>query len=113
MVKNPITLAPDIRPDRPRRRVLPIISIFVVAPLLAPVIMDVVALCYGQWCEMLGTPVDVRTPTLDAIGERVDAVREDLWYHVSSRFQRVPWNPRIVLPIAVAVMLLAMVMLRL
>ena len=41
MVKNPITLAPDIRPDRPRRKVLPIISIFVVAPLLVPIIMDV------------------------------------------------------------------------
>ncbi len=52
------------------------------------------------------------TPTLDAIGERVAAVREDLWYHVSSRFNRVPWNPRVVLPIAVVVMLLAMVMLR-
>ena len=113
MAKNPITLAPDLRPDRPRRKLLPILSIFVVAPLLVPIVMEAVALCYGQWCEMLGSPIAVRTPTLDAIGERVDAVREDFWYHVSSRFQRVPWNPRVVLPIAVTVMVLAMVMLRL
>ena len=113
MSKNPIPLAPDVRPDRPRRKVLPILSIFVVAPLLAPIIMDTLALCYGQWCEVLGSRTNVRTPTLDAIGDRVDAVREDLWYHVSSRFQRVPWNPRVVLPIAVTVMVLAMMMLRL
>ena len=113
MVKNPITLAPDIRPDRPRRKVLPIISIFVVAPLLVPIIMDVLALGYGQWCEMLGIPASVRTPTLDMIGERIGAIRDECWYHISSRFQRVPWNPRVVLPIAVAVMVVAMVMLRL
>jgi hypothetical protein len=113
MAKNPITLAPDLRSDRPRRRVLPILSLFVVAPLLAPILVEVVALGYGQWCEILGTPTAVRTPTLDAIGERIGAVHEEILYHVSSRFQRVPWNPRIVLPLAVAVMALAMVMLRL
>ena len=113
MAKNPITLAPDLRPHRPRRKVLPILSIFVAAPLLVPIIMDAVALCYGQWCDVLGTPIAVRTPTLDAIGERLASVHEDLWYHISSRFQRVPWNPRVVLPIAVLVMILAMVMLRL
>jgi hypothetical protein len=111
--KQLITLAPDIRPDRPRRRILPILSLFVAAPLLAPIIIDAAALCYGQWREMLGTPVPVCTPTLDAIGERVEEIREDVWYHLSSRFQRVPWNPRVVLPVAVLVMLLAMVMLRL
>lgn len=112
MSKTPITLAPDIQPELPRRRLLPILSIVVTAPLLAPVIMDGVALCYGRWREVLGSPTDVRTPTFDAIGERIDAVREDLWYHVSSRFNRVPWNPRVVLSIAVVVMIVAMVMLR-
>ena len=113
MSKQVITLAPDVSPDRPRRKALPIISLVVTAPLLVPIFFDAVALCYGQWREMLGTPIEVRTPTFDAIAERVATVREDLRYHVSSRFQRVPWNPRVVLPIAVAVMLLAMVMLRL
>jgi hypothetical protein len=113
MIKNPLTLAPDIRPDRTRRKVLPIISIFVVAPMLVPILMDVVAIGYGQWCAMMDIPSAVRTPTLDAIGERVEAVREECWYHISSRFQRVPWNPRVVMPIAVAVMIVAMVMLRL
>ena len=113
MSKNPITLAPDIRPDKPRRKVLPILSLFVAIPLLTPIVIDVVALFYGQWREVLGTPTTVHTPTLDAIGERVAEVREDFHYHISSRFQRVPWDPRVVVPIALVVMLLAMVMLRL
>jgi hypothetical protein len=113
MAKNLITLAPDLKPDRPRRKLLPILSLFVTFPLLAPILFDAVTLCYGGWRELLGTPTAVKTPTLDAIGERVGEVREDLWYRVSSRFQRVPWNPRVVLPVAVLVMLLAMVMLRL
>jgi hypothetical protein len=113
MSKQPITLAPDIRPDKPRRNVLPILSLFVAIPLLAPIVIDVVAVFYGQWREVLGTPTTVRTPTLDAIGERVADVREDAWYHISSRFNRVPWNPRVVLPVAVLVIILAMVMLRL
>jgi hypothetical protein len=113
MPKNPITLAPDILPDRPRRKLLPILSLFVTIPLLAPIVRDAVALCYGGWREVMGTPTDVRTPTFDAIGERIGEVREDLRYHVTSRFQRVPWNPWVVLPTAVVVMLLAMVMLRL
>jgi hypothetical protein len=112
MIKNPITLAPDLESDRPRRKVLPILLLFVAASLLAPIFIDAVALCYAQWGEILGTPTQVRTPILDAIGERVATVREDLWYHVSSRFHRVPWNPRIVLPVAVVVTLLAITMLR-
>ena len=112
MSKQLVTLAPDIRPDRPRRKVLPILSLFVAVPLLAPIVIDAVALCYGQWREMLGTPIAVRTPTLDAIGEQVAEIREEVRYHVSSRFQRVPWDPRVVVPIALVVMLLAMMMLR-
>ena len=113
MAKNTLPLAPDLRPDRPRSRLLPIASIFVLAPVLAPLLMEAVSLCYGQWCEILGTPVTVRTPILNAIIDRIESVREDLWYKVSSRFQRVPWNPRVVLPIIALVMVVAMVMLRL
>ncbi len=112
MPKNPITLAPDIRPDRPRRRLLPFLLLAATVPFLAPVLMDAVSLCYGQWRGILGTPTDVRTPTLDAIGERIEEIRGDLWYHVSGRFNRVPWNPRVVLSVAVVVMVVAMVMLR-
>ncbi len=113
MSKQVIVLAPNIHPDRPRRKFLPILSLFVTVPLLAPIVLDAASLCYGQWCELLGSPVDIRTPTLDAISERVAEVREEVKYHISSRFHRVPWNPRVVLMIAFAVMLVAIIMLRL
>jgi hypothetical protein len=112
MTKNLLSLAPDLNSDRPRRKLLPILSLFVVVPLLAPFVIDAVALCYGQWCDMLGIRASVRTPTLDAIGETLAGVREDVRYHVTSHFQRVPWNPRVVLAVSVVVMLLAMMMLR-
>ena len=112
MSKQTITLAPDLRPDRPRRKLLPILLLSIAVVLLAPLLIDAVALCYGQWGEMLGTPTAVQTPTLDAIGEQVAEIREDVRYHFLSRFHRVPWDPRVVLPVAVLVMLLAMVMLR-
>jgi hypothetical protein len=112
MAKNPILLTVDLRPERRRSKVLPIASIFVLASLLTPLVIEVVALCHAQWCEVLGTSVTARTPTLDSIGDRIQEVREECWSCISSRFQRVPWNPRVVLPVLVVVMALGMVMLR-
>lgn len=114
MSKQVIVLAPDVRPDRRRRlRALPILSLFVAASLLAPIIIDAASLCYGQWREMLGDPVPVRTPALDAIGERVAEVREEFRYQFVRRFHQVPWDHRVVLGISVVVMVVAVLMLRL
>src|SRR2546421_526702 len=112
MSKNPLPLAPDLRPNRRKSKLLPIASIFVMAPLLAPLVMETVALCHAQWCELLSTSATVRTPYLDSMGERIQSVRQDLWDRIGSRFQRVPWNPKVVVPILVVVMALAMVILR-
>src|SRR5262249_41963364 len=105
-------LSPDLKPHRRRSRLLPIASIFVLVPLLAPLVMEALALSYAQWRDLLGTPVVVRTPFLDAIGEGIETVRADFSNALSSRFQQVPWNPRIVLPIATVITALAIVMLR-
>ncbi len=113
MAKNTLPLAPDLKPDRTRSKLLPIASIFVLAPLLTPLIIELVWLCYGQWCEILGNPVAIQTPILSAMGERIESARQDIWYHISSRFQRVPWNPKVVVPIIALVMIVAMLMLRL
>ncbi len=112
MAKNPITLAPDLKPESPRRRLLPLLALVVTIALSIPILRDAVVVCYGQWREMLGTPTAVKTPTFDAIGEQVGEVREDVWYHISNRLNRVPWNPRVVLPVAAVVMLLAILMIR-
>ena len=112
MAKNSIPLAPDLRPDRRRTRLVPIVAIFILVPLIAPVIMEGVWICYAQWCEILGTPVAVRTPILDSVRERIDDVRQDLGFRVASYFHRVPWDPKVVLPLVGVVAAIAMVMLR-
>lgn len=113
MPKTPITLAPDLIADAPRRwKLRPILATSALALLLAPVVLDAVMLCYGQWRDLLGRPVDVRTPTLDAIADRTADAREWLWYHASSGFHRVPWDPGVVLAVAVGVMVLSMMMIR-
>ena len=112
MPKNPITLAPDLRPDR-RRKVLPIVSLFVLAALIVPLFLEVAGLCYAQWCAALGTSAQARTPILDSIQEGIETVRDDLGSVLSARFQRVPWNPKVVLPVAAVITAVAMVMLRL
>jgi hypothetical protein len=113
MDKNPIPLAPDLTPEQRRLRFLPIASIFVLAPILVPLVLEAVALCNAQWCAILDRSTEVRTPMIDTISEHVDEVRGELWYSITSRFQRVPWNPKVVLPAIAIVMAVAMVMLRL
>ena len=92
---------------------MPIASLFVAVPLLAPIVIDAVAICYARWCDLLGAPIVVRTPALDAIAERIAEAREEVRYRALCFFRRVPWNPCVVLPIAVAIMILAALMLRL
>jgi hypothetical protein len=84
----------------------------VLIPLTSPLILEVVSLCYGQWTEILGTPVVVRTPIMDSISERLEAAREDLRFWVLAGFDRVPWNPNVVLPVLVVVMAVGVMMLR-
>jgi hypothetical protein len=81
--------------------------------LLVPLMMEAVGVCYSQWCGALGTSARVRTPILDAIEEQIASARTDLWSALSARFQRVPWNPKIVLSVLAVIMAVAMVMLRL
>jgi hypothetical protein len=112
MAKNPIPLTPDVRPDRRRSRLLPVAALLILISLMSPLILEAMSLCYAHWNEMLDTPVVVRTPIMDSISERLEAVREDLRFRLSSGFDRVPWNPNVVLPVLVVVMAVGVMMLR-
>jgi hypothetical protein len=112
MSKKTITLAPAQKPDRPQARLAAICLCCALGALTAPLIAEGVALCYAGWCDILDRPVVVRTPVLDSIGEHYQNARDDIRNAVSPYFQRVPWNPRIVLAAATVIMGLAMVMLR-
>jgi hypothetical protein len=112
MPKNLVTLAHDLRPERSRSRFLPIAAIFVFSLALAPLLRESVLVCYSQWCEIMGKSFDVRTPILDSIQDRFQAARDGLWDSITPCFNRVPWDLKVVLCVAVVVMSLAMVMLR-
>jgi hypothetical protein len=113
MFKHTLPLAPESEPNQPRFRILLIVSILALATVLTPLIVESLSLCYGQWCEILGTRVTIRTPTLDAVRDGIETVRQDFSDHVSSRFQRVPWDPKVVLPLIALVMVVAIALLRL
>jgi hypothetical protein len=112
MSKKTITLAPDWSPGNSRKTLLPVASICVLAALSAPLIKETMALCYSGWCNVLDRPITVRTPILDAIGEGIQTAQQEITNTITPHFNRVPWNPQVVLAAAVVVMTLAMVMLR-
>ena len=113
MSKKTLTLAFDLTPSNSRKRLLPIAAICGLVALSAPVIKETVTVCYAGWCDVLGRPVVVRTPILDGIGEGIQTAREEAKNSIAPYFNRVPWNPQVVLGVSAVVMALAMVMLRL
>ena len=113
MPKKTLTLAPDLSPSNSRKRLLPIAAICVLAALSAPLVKESIAVCYAGWCDVLGRPVTVRTPILDTIGEGIQTAREEAKNTIAPFFNRVPWNPPVVLGASAVIMALAIMMLRL
>jgi len=86
--------------------------IVVLGLLLAVPVEEGVSLCIGQWRQVMGTETEVRTPILDSVGDGLQAAHQSMSNWLSPQFQRVPWNPAYVLPIAAVVTVLGMIMLR-
>jgi hypothetical protein len=112
MHRFPIPLAYETTGERPKSRFPRTIGVVVLAVVLAPLLVEGAVLCYGQWCEVMGNSNRVRTPLLDSVQENVQSANSSIWETVTHQFQRVPWNPKVVLPIAAVIMALAMAMLR-
>ena len=112
MEKKTIQLAPDLRPDRQRSRLLPMISMLMLLLLLSPLILETGYFCYGQWREIVGSPVTVRTPILDSLCEKLQDVREEISSKTTSYFDQLSWRGEIVLPLLAVAMVIAMGMLR-
>lgn len=86
-------------------------AIVFASALLAPVLAEGGAICYAQWSEVFGKPLQVDTPILDSVQNHVHDAREALSGTVLPYFQKVPWDPKIVIPIGAGLMLMAMVLL--
>jgi len=112
MRKNPIYNAQNIRPERRGSKVIRFACLVAVGLLLAAPLAEGVSLCIGQWCEVMGKNTEVRTPVLDSVNDHIQATHESIGMWVSEQFQRVPWDPGFVLPIAVVVVVLGILMLK-
>jgi hypothetical protein len=112
MARPPLMPPAEPSLDPRRRRALPILSLVVAVPLLLPFVIDAALLCYGQWRQMLGTPVDIRTPALDAGRERLAEAREGIWRPISTYLDPAAWDRRLVVVVGVTAVVAAMAVIR-
>jgi hypothetical protein len=112
MRKVPDALSDEPIPDRRNSRRQRIGLFVLIALLLALPVAEGSALCIGKWREVMGTNNEVRTPTLDKIGEHLGEAHESMGQWLGSHFQHIPWNPSYVLPIAAVVTLMGIAMLK-
>jgi len=112
MPKIPIYNAHDIRPNRRGSKIIRLAGLVAVGLALAVPLGEGISLCISQWCEVMGKNNQVRTPVLDSVNDRVQSTHETVGMWMSEQFQRVPWDPGLVLPIAGVVMVLGILMLK-
>jgi len=97
-------------PPRPRWAKIVLIALLVAG--LVPLGLDGMSICLGHWKEYLGMRSEITTPTLDRVAECLHDLDTALWAKVAPWFYSLPWEPGVVLPVAIIVMALAMLMLR-
>jgi hypothetical protein len=112
MFKQAIPIAYEVKPTR-SRSILPwIISIVAASVFLVPLATEGAAICYAQWCEVMGTSTDVRTPFIDSMVSGLQNARDLLTESVGPTFQRTIRDPTVALPAAAVLLVVAMAMLR-
>jgi hypothetical protein len=113
MRKLSYRLSDDLIEGAPRRSRWP--RVFLVVLLVAglgPLALEGAAISIGHWKQVLGVSADVRTPTLDRVGESLQDLSDTLWSQVTPIFSSLPWEPKVIVPATVIVMGLAMMLLR-
>jgi hypothetical protein len=110
--KFPMQIAHDLRRDRPRAKLSRLVAIFGLGLALAPLAAEGVSISHAQWCQVLGRNNQARTPILDSVTETAITTHRTAWESINPQFQRLPWNPTIVVAVGVVLMFLGMLMLR-
>jgi hypothetical protein len=112
MSKLPMPVARSIRPRRRKRKLPLFLSILVVGGVLAPLAVEGSALLYARWCEVLDGPTEVRTPVIDWIGDRLSQAHDACWQPIAPSLEHSARDPHVALPVAMALIVVAMVMLK-
>ena len=112
MRKLAFQLGDSLQEERRRSR-LPLIVVGLILLVgLGPLALEGGAICMANWKEYMGVSADVRTPVLDGIQDRMHDLSDTFWIEITPWFRRLPWDPKMVLPAASVVMVVAMLMLR-
>jgi hypothetical protein len=112
MFKHSVPIVYEVRPASSKSKLPRILSILASGALLAPLAAEGAAICYVQWCEIMGKSAKVQTPIIDSIGSGLLCVRDLLADSFGSTFQRAIHEPTIALPVASVLLVLAMAVLR-
>jgi hypothetical protein len=111
MHKFPIPIAHD--PPAPKQTRLRRAAAMIVLGLgVAPLLGEGAAMCYTQWCQVVGKNASAQTPVFDSLNNGINAAHQSFWDALTPLFRRLPWNPRIVFAVAIIAMVLGMMMLR-
>ena len=112
MRKLAVSFEPDMMEERRRSRLPVVLAVLFLVIGLAPLALEGVSICLGNWKEIMGVSTDVRTPVLDQVQESLQDLKRSVLGEITPYFRRLPWDPQTVLISGAIVMGLAMLMLR-
>jgi hypothetical protein len=95
VAKPSISIPDDGPPLRPHR---PLLTLFLVALLFAPLIYEGGLICTAKWVAFFGRWIVVKTPVLDAI----TGLAQSAIASIDSSFHQVPWRPEAVAIVGLA-----------
>jgi hypothetical protein len=112
MAKSPISIAYDIPPARPNSSRWRIGTIFALALIIVPVVVETSALCYGQWRSIMGSSTHVSTPVMDAVSNAFVETKYVFDDHFSVTLTRVFKEPGVAIPVALVLIGCGILLLR-
>jgi TRAP-type C4-dicarboxylate transport system permease small subunit len=112
MQKISVVLDNFARAAPDRSKLLRRIIVCIVAALLAPILLEFAALYSAQWREILGRGGEVHTPILDSVHDHLAAAKESFSASIEPYFEGFHWQPFVVLPVGGALIVLAIVVLK-
>jgi TRAP-type C4-dicarboxylate transport system permease small subunit len=110
--KLSVSLEKVVRDAPGRSKLVRRIVVLIVAAAFAPILLEFAALYSAQWREIMGRGGEVRTPILDSVHDHLVATKESFWASIEPYFEDFHWQPFVVLPIGGALIVLAIIVLK-